>query len=193
MKRFLVVVTVALASLCCGTKLSAQHNFGIIGGLTFSTPNLKEISKGTMTQYHVGATYKLKLPAGFSFQPSIIYQVKGAKQIYGGNDLSIGYIEIPVSFQWGPDLVLFRPFLDVTPFVGYAVNNKVTMEGGSACEQWTDLNRWEYGLGLGIGVEVWKFQLIGRYNWNFGSLYHIDSIGKDVNFGGFSLSLAFLF
>ena len=67
------------------------------------------------------------------------------------------------------------------------------------------INRWEYGLGVGIGLEVWKFQVIGRYNWNFGSLMNFRSdleegVGTALKntvergkFGGFTLTAAFLF
>ena len=154
-----------------------------------------------MTQFHVGATYRLKLPLGFSIQPSLIYQVKGAKTEVAQNfiDSKFGYVELPVSVQWGPDLLLFRPFLDVTPFVGYGVYNKIAGTT-TVWNDWTGLDRWEYGLGAGIGLDVWKFQLIARYNWNLGALTK-DSTLSDIadmfsgktNFGGVTLSLAFMF
>ena len=129
-------------------------------------------------------------------------------------DLKTGYLELPVSFQWGPDLILFRPFLDVTPFVGYGLNN--TMSGYSSesntvyevKNQWNVLNRLEYGLGLGVGIDIWKLQVIGRYNWNFGALLDAggtlpdmenvmsnikSSVFKGNNFGGMTLTVAFLF
>jgi hypothetical protein len=49
----------------------------------------------------------------------------------------------------------------------------------------------EYGLGAGIGLDIWRFQLIGRYNWNFGPLY--SAARNDYNFGGVTLSLSFMF
>ena len=81
-----------------------------------------------------------------------------------------------MSVQWGPDLLLFRPFLDVTPFFGYALNDEVTGPEVAAVSEdaknkWEGINRVEYGLGLGAGLEVWKLQLVCRYNWNFGNLF----------------------
>lgn len=212
-KKVLFVLLLAVPFMFGGQDVSAQSRFGVMGGINFSTSNVKDINKGTMTQWHAGITYKLDLPLGFSLQPSLLYNVKGAK--VGAEqtrfDLSMGYLELPVSIQWGPDLLLFRPFLDVTPYVGYALNNKVSGVVESK-NDWKNvaLNRLEYGLGLGIGLEIWRFQVIGRYNWNFGSLYDVkavtdqvqgasDTAGlvKDVfsknNFGGITLSVAFLF
>ena len=160
MKKLVVLILVAFAALLFAGQASAQHNYGVIGGVTFNHE--------AMTQYHAGITYRAKLPMGFSVQPSLQYQDKG----------DVGYLELPVSFQWGPDLILFRPFLDVTPFVGYGLNNEFWSQPSGA---WSGLNRWEYGLGAGLGLDIWKFQLIARYNWNF------------TNYGGVTLSLALLF
>lgn len=203
MKKLLLPLLAVAAFLFSAGSVCAQHNFGVIGGATFSRTNVKELNRGTMTQYHAGLTYRAKLPHGFSIQPSLIYQVKGAKTSLAGidADATIGYIELPVSFQWGPDLILFRPFLDVTPFVGYGVNNRFWSQlTGDVTNLWDGLTHWEYGVGTGIGLDIWKFQLIARYNWNLGSISK-ESTLTDVaqafrdgtNFGGFTLSLAFLF
>lgn len=202
MKRLMAVFVVMFMATFWAARLSAQHNFGLIGGLTFSTTNVKEINRGTMTQFHAGATYRLKLPLGFSIQPSLIYQVKGAKTEVAQNfsDAKFGYVELPVSVQWGPDLLLFRPFLDVTPFVGYGVYNKYVAGGVTLWNDWSGLDRWEYGLGAGIGLDIWKFQLIARYNWNLGALTKdstlsdlAETFAGKINFGGVTLSLAFMF
>ena len=129
-------------------------------------------------------------------------------------DMNVGYLELPVSFQWGPDLLVFRPFVDVAPFIGYAVNNDFkSMEAIQNTittwkDEWGGMSRLEYGLGVGLGLEIWKIQILGRYNWNFGSLFKTDGniVGKDEifdntkdsvlkgkNFGGVTLSVALLF
>ena len=51
-------------------------------------------------------------------------------------DLQVGYLEVPVSFQWGPDLLLFRPFLDVSPYVGYALSRKVSPDALLTQKEW---------------------------------------------------------
>ena len=65
---------------------------------------------------------------------------------------------------------------------------------------WGGLTRWEYGVGTGIGFDIWKFQVIGRYNWNLGAISENSSLSEIAqtfrngsNFGGFTLSVAFLF
>lgn len=203
MKKFWVLAVAMLLSLLCSEGVLAQHNFGFIGGATFSRTDVREFNRGTMTQYHAGITYRARLPHGFSIQPSLVYQVKGAKTVTDGVDSNtrIGYLELPVSFQWGPDLILFRPFVDVTPFVGYGLNNKFwSTAAGEVYNSWGGVSRWEYGIGAGLGFDIWKFQLIARYNWNLGSLSLDSTLSEianvfrdDTNFGGVTLSLAFLF
>ena len=203
MKRLLSFVVVAFVALLCADRTSAQINCGVIGGATFSTTNIKEFGNGTMTQYHAGFTMRVKLPVGFSIQPSLIYQVKGANTAVDGVAFStkVGYLELPVSLQWGPDLILFRPFLEVTPFVGYGLNNKFFSQVvGNVCNAWEGVNRWEYGVGAGVGLDIWKFQVIARYNWNLGTFSDgmtMSDVTKTfqggANFGGVTLSLAYLF
>lgn len=215
MKKYLVIMLASVMMMAGALSSVAQSRYGVIGGMTFSTSKFKEINRASMTQWHAGFTYKLDLPLGFSVQPSLVYHVKGAKlnvpqagdpgQVSDFN-IRMGFVELPVSLQWGPDLLVFRPFLDVTPYIGYALNNQLSGAGlSSQTNSWTGLNRFEYGLGVGIGLELWRFQVIGRYNWSFGSLADAaedmqDGFGPYVrqafsasNFRGITLSLAFLF
>lgn len=218
MKRLLVTVISCFALLACAQTSFAQVRYGIAGGATFSSSRIREMNRGTMTGYHAGVACKLSLPLGFSVQPSLLYHKKGAKtqNVAQGNDrfdVSMTFLELPVSFQWGPDLLVFRPFVDVTPYIGYGLSNKLSGVDAAAVET-VDWNVWdlagirrlEYGLGTGIGLEVWRLQLTARYNWNFGPIAKKASgsspdefselvagaFGKK-NFGGFTVSLAFFF
>lgn len=214
MKKLLL----SAALIAVAVSASAQINFGVIGGATFSSADPHEWKATEKTMYHAGATVKFSLPVGFSIQPSILYQVKGTSipssvgtpeevfDSFASFDYSAGFLEIPVALQWGPDLIIMRPYIEVTPFFGYALNNKFKGKDGSVKNSWDAINRWEYGLGFGGGVEVWKFQISARYNWNFGSMFTSKEIDDKTsfnakmkeafdknNFGGVTLSLAVLF
>lgn len=207
MKRLVAALAFFALALVGASEISAQK-YGIIGGATFTS--MQNIEKSAKTGFNIGATAQLRLPLGFSVQPSLIYNSKAAQ--VGGDALAasmnVGYLELPVSVQWGPDLLLFRPFLEVTPFVGYAVNStfktEVLNQATIIKNEWNsfNMNRFAYGLGLGGGIEVWRFQVICRYNWNFGPLFDADGslnvqpvseAFQDKNFGGVTLSLAFMF
>ena len=127
MKRLVAALAFFALALVGASDVSAQK-YGIIGGATFTS--MQNIEKSAKTGFNIGATAQLRLPLGFSVQPSLIYNSKAAQ--IGGDALAasmnVGYLELPVSVQWGPDLLLFRPFLEVTPFVGYAVNSTFKTE-----------------------------------------------------------------
>lgn len=216
MKRFLTVIALCVMTFW-SSHTSMARGFGITGGASFISIN--DINVESVVGYHAGITYKFDLPFGFAIQPSLLYHMKGsmikdAVDTRSYLDMKAGYLELPLSVQWGPDLILFRPFLDVTPFIGYGLNNNFS--GYSSTweairdikNQWDGMNRLEYGLGLGVGLDVWKIQIIGRYNWNFGSLFDSSSrlpsmdnvfdtvrssilIGK--NFGGFTITASLMF
>lgn len=204
MKRILTVMLAVL--VLSGISASAQVQWGVTAGLNFNTSKFTEIDVKARTGWSVGGTCLVDLPLGFSLQPSLLYHQKGANI---SNEISqnMGYLELPVSLQWGPDLLIFRPFVDVTPYIGYALSNRLSASVAGmdvSSDSWTGKERFEYGLGIGGGLNVWKLQVIARYNWNFGSLYNVDGWNdikpnlkelnsRNENFGGITLSLAYLF
>ena len=168
---------------------------------------------GSAASYQLGVAYNLDLPFGLSIQPALQYNVKGANlgvdtgildKELTTEKLSVGYLELMASVQWGLDLIAIRPFLDVSPFVGYAINGKF----GDVKDLWGEggINRLEYGIGIGAGLDIWKFQAICRYTWNLGNLMNtVDAVEdgfnmiekyktlKNANFGGVTVSLAYFF
>ncbi len=211
-----------------GLKLADGIHYGVVGGFTSSGTNIKDFSPKHIALYHAGITAKFNLGIGFAIQPSLIYQVKGVKlsDMQLGDDFvhqfdyKLGYLELPVNIQWGPDLMAFRPYAFVEPFIGYAVNNdlieKIKTEDlgdytpDKVKNGWKEygLKRFEYGLGLGAGFEFWRIQLSAQWFWNFGNLYDNDTervdgnrIAQNIkhaftekkNFQGVKVSLAILF
>ncbi len=215
MKRFLTIAAAFI--LLFSVQAKAQIKYGITGGMNFNTSEISGIDVDAKAGWNLGVTALLDLPLGFSVQPSLVYSRKGANLVSLGNftaSQSMGFLELPVSVQWGPDLLLFRPFVDVTPFVGYALNNKYkanlsTLKSSSSTSvntslSWDNFHRFEYGIGLGGGINVWKLQVIARYCWNLGSLYNVegwDEIKDQIsglsreskNFGGVNVGVSFFF
>lgn len=211
MKKLYALLASVLLCFVVVNTASAQVNFGVLGGASFSSAKPEDWKVTNLVQYHAGITCCINLPLGFAVQPEVLYHVKGSNVPLGESsklDYAAGYVEIPVSLQWGPDLLVMRPYFELVPFVGYAVNNRYRQDDLSAKNDWAGLQRWEYGLGLGAGVEVWHFQISARYNWNFGSMFDakqeitdVDAfvnkmkggISDKTNFGGVTLTLAVLF
>ena len=102
------------------------------------------------------------------------------------------YLQLPVNIQWGIDLVLFRPFLMVSPFLSYQISKESNIKDLA----W-DTEKLGYGIGLGAGLDIWKFQVSGKYNWDLGKASEFKWNGTKTFKGGknrgFELSLAFIF
>lgn len=203
MKRFLIAVASLL--LICSIQASAQ-GFGVTAGMNFNSTKIEDVRTDAKAGWNIGVTYGLDLPLGFSVQPSLVFIQKAAD--YSPVDAvtalqKVSSINIPVSVQWGPDLIVARPFIDVTPYLGYSMSNKLKGNLAGIVKGETSLaNAFEYGVGLGAGLNVWKLQAIVRYNWNFGTLGKLSDF-KDLQigdfktgnetFGGISVSVAFFF
>ncbi len=210
MKRILISA-IALFMICSLQSSAQVAKFGVTGGMNFSTSKFSELSSGTRAGWNAGVTCLVDLPLGFTLQPSLVYSQKNAG-VAENAALKMGFVELPVSFQWGPDLLVFRPFIDVTPFIGYTLTNKgqAVKDLGDAFDSlwgngdWDIKDRLGYGLGIGGGFNVWKLQILARYCWNFGSfndtwddvkghLSKDDMTAESKYFGGVTLNVAFFF
>lgn len=196
-------VIIAAAALLISFNSFAQ--FGIIAGLTSSSTNIKsayaDLESKSIALYHVGVTAKFDIGGVFAIQPSLIYNVKGAKMAefdLGTIDFKTGFIELPVQIQAGvPISSLLRIYGIAEPFIGYAVSNKVS--GKTFEDNWANVSsKFEYGVGLGAGVELFShLQLSVRYFWNLGNVYDFSwktvSNAPNGKCNGITASLAFLF
>ncbi len=204
MKKLLILVASLLIAV------SAHAQFGVIAGITSSSSDMKTAigEVRNVNQYHAGITYKLGFGNFFAVQPSLIYNMKGAKlaDIAGSGELDYktGYVELPLQFQAGFGFGdIFRIYGLAEPFVGYAISN--TISGGekaTAQQTWDNIkNKAEYGFSLGAGVELIKHvQVSVKYFWNLGKVYGTEvgwenvktSIGEG-NCNGIAASVAILF
>jgi len=212
MKKFLIVAAVTAAFVFC-TDASAQRftssHVGLMGGFTSSATKIKDVDSKSVSLYHIGLTAQFPVGGGFAIQPSVLYQVKGAAaddlgKLKAGDaaksfETKVGYLEVPVQLQWGPDLLAFRPYVFAEPFVGYRISSG---NKGKAKELKDELKKVEYGLGLGAGIDVWRLQLSVKYFWNFGNIYETgdtaeptirDAVNNGNNFNGIMASVAFFF
>ena len=170
MKRLLSVLICVLLAL----PAMAQLRFGVIGGASFCGSDA--VDAKSVTRYHAGLTMQYRTFWGLGIQPSLLYHCKDARS----ENLQTGYLELPLGIQWGPDLILFRPYVEVAPMVSVAVNSRIDKDM---------LRRLEYGVGVGGGLEIWKLQISARYNWDLGPYLK----GEEGKFRYTTLSLAILF
>lgn len=182
-------VTLLLVSVFCLGLFSANAQHLIIkAGYNYSnvSTNYSGASIGTAMAYvqegksgwQLGVGYQTGSSMGFSFQPELIYKVTGYK-FSDIKNMNLGYLEVPLNVQWGPNLLVARPFVFAGPYVGLKVSNQFRGSdwNDTDMEQIRDgLRAAEWGLGTGVGLNIFKLQLTAKYNWNFGSIADTDKL-----------------
>ncbi len=194
--------------LLCGAAYTAnaQSRFVVKAGLDFSKMDdikLDNVNQSwnSQTGFHAGVGFQYKIPViGLSFQPEVLYSQKRTeffREVSSDSynwDYVTNNVEVPINVQWGIDILFLRPFVFAAPYLSYAVS---VLGHGPTQDNWDDSRRFDYGLGLGAGLEIWKLQITGKYNWGFGKPFDgIDTADwriEDSNRKGFQLSAAFIF
>ena len=158
-------------------------------------------------------TWQWNLPLGFAIQPDLLYHVKASRlSEINAETFGLGYVELPVNIQWGLRFAQqkVRVFAQASPFIGYAVTQSGNVDpirtgnavvdgalSSTGLDKWTNINRFSYGAGLGLGIQLWALQLTAQYTWNLGQLADVKNTSlsdfNDKNFGGYVISLAFMF
>ncbi len=208
MKRNLLLLVACLLVSLQGFSqfgIKAGYNFNKMGDIKIAHENTTTVNslKSAVEQktgFHVGVLYKFQIPiVGIAIQPELIYsQTKGNVELaYSGiepikSNVSVDYLQLPVSLQWGLDLVLLRPFIQVVPYIGYCIGKDTNVKDLKVKTE--DFN---YGIGLGAGLDIWRLQISGRYCWDLGNMadYQWDGVStlKGGKNKGFQLSLALFF
>ena len=168
MKNIILAIVVMVCSI---SQVNAQFHFGLKASLNFdkfkidyteAKSSIKDqFTLDNASGWQVGALMQIKIPIiGIGIQPELLYTVKKAK--LDDKENSISYFEVPINFQWGPDLLILRPYVMFGPYFGYALNFK-----GDKFGKFEDkhIEKLDWGIGLGGGLDIWKLQFAVRYAW----------------------------
>lgn len=202
MKRFLTSLVIALVISAAASAQGVSCHFGIQGG--FVSSGFRGIDVKNLPGWNAGATMLMHMPLFFSLQPSVVYersrlnvQIPGSEAAENATvALSQNLVTVPVALQWGPDLGILRPFVQAVPYM--SVNLKSTPEQG--LDVWeavcSEVRKFQYGFGLGAGLEIWKIQLSFRYNWGIGSWADVKEANLNMfnrKYNSLNVSLAIFF
>ena len=216
------ILSLAVVLLFITSVAGAQSRFGIKAGLNFNT--LQDVTEsGTVenawkaqTGYHFGVAWQIKVPLlGLAIQPELMYSK--VKTSFAGAynesirpnpnimiaptvldfepmEIELDYLTLPINLQLGIDMLVFRPFIVVSPYISFALQKGADLED----RDWDDINRFNYGVGAGIGIDIWKLQIMAKYNWGLGKLESATNTTwqqkyENAKLQGFQVSAAFLF
>ncbi len=214
MKRLVCVSAAFVAGLLVSLSAFAGGGFLIKAGLSNSNMDLnkdvasvisEDVFSGSFfknfNSFNVGVGYRTGSWNGLKFQPELVYNVRGTR-VDDATSWKMGYLEMPLNLQWGLDLILLRPFVQVAPCIGYSFSNNIsdTNAGNTLGSVTKDASRFEYGLSIGGGLDLLNsIQLSVTYNWNFGPVANLsayrDRIGtiERRNARCLQVSLAYMF
>lgn len=205
MKKFVISI---LAALMCVFQAQAQKktafHMGIEGGVTMKNLRSAQESLKNLPGCHAGVIFSLKLPAHFSLQPAVQYEWGRSQAFYSAAEqqpqkgtLTTHNLVVPVAVQWGPDLGVIRPFVQVVPYWNLNFGGSMKLDNGLQ-QVGEYLKKSQFGIGLGGGLEVWRVQISARYNWSFGDWRTMVSTNPlsnmDKRYGGVTVTASiFLF
>ena len=186
MKGKIILAVVLMA--CCISQIDAQIHFGIKGGLNYDQSKLENVKAPQLSLenalgWQAGVLLQFKVPVvGVAVQPELLYTASNANINDKAN--CIHYFEIPIMLQLGPDFKVVRPYVQGGPYFGFSIKSE-----GDPFKNNIDKNDW--GMALGVGIDIWKFQLSARYQWGLKNVSTIDDFELKNN--RLNLLLGFLF
>lgn len=208
MKKFILLSIV----LCVVATMSAQIRYGVKAGgnLSFlytsgSNEGLNSDQYNGKFGYHFGGMLEYSLSDMFAIQPELMYLNHGANLkkdnsfLMKDGHITLNTLQLPVNLKASFNLgnSNSKVFVYGGPYVGYNVYGKVAGKiDGVAVDnelfsKGSNMKRWDYGVGIGVGIEVNKFVL------SLGNQIGLNDIsGSDngkMKTGNLSLSAGYFF
>ena len=203
MKKLLLTLALVL-----GCFAAAQAQIGVIGGWTNSatTSVNNALNAKNANCWHAGIAYKVELGPLFTIQPALAYQVKGTEMTSTEalvEKVTSGFVEAQLGLQLGIDLLAFRPYVLLEPFVGFEVWGENLAGTADIRKQLADVrSKMEGGFGIGGGIELLNhLQFSVQWFMNFGKLYNAEKLATEAlqkvgdinNYQGVKITLGLFF
>lgn len=170
------------------TNDGIKNRFGFKGGLNSATLFADDVDNTkSIAGFNVGLFAKLPLTSFISIQPELYYTTKGADITYnnifvnGTARFNLNYIELPVLVA----INITKNFnVHAGPYAAFLVNGKVSNRSNVSLFNFednidkSDYNEIDFGLAVGLGVDIGSLGIGVRYNYGF------NTVGKERSFAG---------
>lgn len=194
----LVSVVVAGAMLGVGAVApAAAQDVGIKGGLNFSRFAVDPEPEDVTFPYTYGPTGGVFLAAGdgaVGVQIEALFSRKGSK-IDDGDErlLTLDYVDIPLLLRFnGVPANGTTVFVTFGPTIGVNIRAREEQSDGSDADIKDEVEQIEYGLSVGLGVQVQSVTLEGRYTHGFSDVAKMmDDV--EIRHRTYSVLLGFVF
>lgn len=203
MKKLLIFLWVMTSFV----SLIAQQKplrFGIKGGINYIS--LENYGKGFYSDFDAKPGWSAGILAeytkhgffNYSFAPELLMteSVTEVDFVYITDFKAVlRTIDLPLNFRAGLQLSkIFRPYLMGNVYGSYIVNDTgeffdlLDVDGSVTDNQ---IRKFYFGLSAGMGFDLWKFEIEGRYRWNLTKINTDDY--ESLRQMGLELSCAILF
>ncbi len=179
MKKLIVVLLMFIIALSASEQSFAQFNLGVKVGYNASnlSSNYDSISSALRSGLHIGAF--ARIGKRVHLQPEVYYTVSGSSyENIGVKTISnwkqkvhVGTLDIPLLI--GFDIVkskLLKWRIDAGPAVSFVLNSKIENVYGPGAITSSDLNKANWYIQVGTGIDVWFLTLDIRYQTGLNSL-----------------------
>ena len=200
-------IIILLLFACSLSNIYAQqrpYRFGIKGGVNFI--HLENYGKGFYSDFDpkpgwsFGALFQYTKGGflNYSVSPEILYteSITNVDLLYiTDSPATIQTIDIPLNFKLGLQLSkIFRPYILGNIYGSYLIKyygDFFEMLDIDHTSSGNRINKFYFGVSAGMGFDLWKFELEGRYRWNLVRINTDDySALKQM---GLEFTCAFLF
>lgn len=195
MKKILSATILSLLFVIGVRAQDSSCHFGFQGGVSLNKYTTMAELKSNIAGWHAGVTLLVKMPAFFAFQPAVQFERSNADVPVDNNSVArfnVNTLNIPLALQWGPDLGFCRIFAEAAPYVDINLAAKL-----SDTDMKDSIKKAQFGMGAGLGVDIWRIQLKVRYNWGFGDWRQMTSSNPFSDLSGkkqgLTVTLAYLF
>lgn len=169
--NFFTKISVVIALMLSVSYSQAQTRFGVKGGLNLSSMSLKSEGIGFDSKlaagFNLGLISELSLNENLFLQPGLLFTTKGSKYKDFDARYSTNNIEIPINLLYKIGTGSTKFFGFAGPYIGYAVSGKYKEDGVSSNIKFygdnREMNAFDLGLNVGLGVEVQNFQISAQY------------------------------
>ena len=153
MKKFFLVV---VSMLCLVCQTDAQVRFGVKAGVDFDNFAHVKGEHKNHNGWQFGPMVQVMVPViGLGVQPEALITQK--RLDIGGDKHSLWYLQVPVHLRYELNLILLRLYVTAGPHFRWALDRSGDRKG--------ELEKSDWGLGVGGGLEILKFQVGLRYSW----------------------------
>jgi len=183
---------------------SKIFRFGVRAGMNFTNMFGYDGLSKTLFGVQSGIVTDFSLPKNFSIQPALLYAHQGYRMTgkYMGQKstlrITLHYIQIPINVQYklkvgSKTSLLFQtgPYFGIC-FLGTGSSDGITLKIKMGNSERDELKRFDFGLGLGVGVQFYGLQVGIGYNFGLYNLRH-QYYSEKLRNHGLAITVTYLF